>query len=588
MFQSALSTISSTILGAAKNTINEYRPSNALKADSAFERLAQQGIVNISYRSPVMATLAETMLQNVRLEVARKERVNEYIKADNSKDFRGAVEAKLGTKSGRDIEQEMSRILNKISRAIDTSSEEEVKKSTIFKEYGKYFDEFKNAQQKQDIPPSDTPNNHSVGDELEHSSILHKIESNTQRTYNALEELVAHMGTGSGMGGGGGKSGLSFIDPMTGMPSMSAAIGSIGGSFLTKVFDDETIGRFAKKTKSMFGFDTDNDLSPSVDPVTPKNPVDELVKKPSETTPTVNTIPKYTKNPGANPDAITESLSGVDLKLPTPKKSGMAKTVSDILGDLSLDLNSGPNDTKINTSVNGSVSDHTPSVAIESLAELKKISANTQAKIKPEKVNPREQPTTKVLKDKKAKVLGKAVEKTSNIKNAAVAESVAASSGGILSGLANGAKSLVSGAAALAAAPAVVAAAPWALGAAAVGAVGYGAYKMLSSDGKYEPVATNGMGATIDKYSDISAQPKQSPIIPQSPNLASQIENLSEKKDMRAAERSSQPIVISNSTATPTQQSAPQAPTVIVGTNVRNTESTFERVQMQDFWNRTA
>jgi hypothetical protein len=58
MFQEILSTLKDTVIGAGRNTLNEYRPSTLMSPGGAFERVAQHGIANMSYRSPLMADIA--------------------------------------------------------------------------------------------------------------------------------------------------------------------------------------------------------------------------------------------------------------------------------------------------------------------------------------------------------------------------------------------------------------------------------------------------------------------------------------------------------------------------------------------------
>lgn len=64
------------------------------------------------------------------------------------------------------------------------------------------------------------------------------------------------------------------------------------------------------------------------------------------------------------------------------------------------------------------------------------------------------------------------------------------------------------------------------------------------------------------------------------------LSEVKERQEAKAAVKASQPIVINNTTSSPNSAVAQQQPGMIVASNVRNADSTFERVQMQDFWPR--
>jgi len=259
MFKTALSSLSSTIVGATKRTLSEFAPTQENIISGAFNNLAQQGIANLSYRSPGLATLAQSALQNFQLELLKKQKLQEYVKSDKADWLRPQIKSKLGpSASSEKIEAEMTKVISKISAAIDRDGVDAVKKAGTFKEYEKFFDEFKKSAKE---PKTETQSGRESPLDVE---ILTRIEGNTNRTVNVLEELVSHnnLTGGSAAKTGGG----SFIDPMTGMPSITAAVGSIGGSLLSKVFDEKTLDKFASKAKKFIS----QDESPI--PVRPKTP----------------------------------------------------------------------------------------------------------------------------------------------------------------------------------------------------------------------------------------------------------------------------------------------------------------------------
>lgn len=73
-------------------------------------------------------------------------------------------------------------------------------------------------------------------------------------------------------------------------------------------------------------------------------------------------------------------------------------------------------------------------------------------------------------------------------------------------------------------------------------------------------------------------------------NITSEVEKSVNTKDTIAAEKSkasSAPVVL-NTTNNNVSGGGSSAPTIISGMNIRNSESTFDRVQMQNYWSRTA
>ena len=661
MFKSALSAITSTVVGAAKNTIDNYHPANLIKEGGAFSRIAQQGIANIAYRSPILADIAQTLLHTIQLDSANKERLKAYTKSDSASDFRAAVTKKLGDQgTPKKIDAEMVKILDKIEKSIVRDGIEKTKTTSIFKEFGKY------TPQSTTAPTSASASEQSSGDITDgvaHAS-LNKIESNTQRTVNVLEEIATRgvMGRGaSGSDGGvasGGTHSLSgsdggvasggthsFIDPMTGMPSISAAVGSIGGSFLAKVFDEDTIEKFVKKTKKLFGFENEE-----------SEPVSDISKKPTR-----------------------------------PKKSDIPKAFKDILENLSLDLNDSKD--KVNvfttnssgvTTTGESVKDNVVSatdnqssellkVQTDNLNELKKLNKTSEKNVEIVKKTDKKDDTEKkidIIEKTKSKVMdgikarmpgidtelpykiGNTVGKGINYANdgvstllgkggrassylpkvASKASKIATSNlGSTVGGVAEvagtvgkvGAATEVAGGIAevagiigrvglmALAAPAIAAAAPFVAGAAAVGAIGYGASKLIAGgDDNKSPIDAKGIekaasaaGITAseirkninpsytEKQSyEVSSAVQKSPIDDiqsvKSTN-STQLINLNDAKEKQkeTSSKSAAPIIVNNNTTSSGGNSSPSI--ISGGMSVRNTESTFERVQMQDFWKRS-
>lgn len=92
-------------------------------------------------------------------------------------------------------------------------------------------------------------------------------------------------------------------------------------------------------------------------------------------------------------------------------------------------------------------------------------------------------------------------------------------------------------------------------------------------------------GIKVDKSKIVAALPEAS-----KSNITAEVEKSVDTKDAIAAEKStasSAPVVL-NTTNNNVSSGGSSAPTIISGMNIRNSESTFDRVQMQNYWSRTA
>jgi uncharacterized membrane protein len=520
MFKAALSALTSTVMDSAVDTFSSYKPT-AANAHGSFERIAHQGIANLSYRSPVLADIAETMLKNFQIEMEKRERINNYVKSGASSNLRNAVTQKVGAGNNEKIDAEMTSILTKLSKSIDRQGLEETKKSALFKEYEEYFEEFKKANPTQQNPQQQ-PQSGPTGPGLPVAPQLDKIEANTHRTVNVLEEMSTQKSIGGAGGEGGtGTSGISFVDPVTGMPSMRAAIGSIGGSILAKVFDDDFTDKIAARFKGK--------------KLEQKSEVEELLPE-VVTAPAPAPVKRKSKVTGAKP-----------------------QSVSDILGDLSLDLivpSSSKEDKKEESASIRQNASKVLTVQEAQLEELKKLN----------------DPTTEANKAKKP------------------------GTPGLLSSLTDKVMSAGSGIGGLLAKAAPIAGSVAAVGAA--GAAGYGIGKYLVN-----PLIDSGLsavtgketslgGAIYDMFNDdpnakyneelkkkLAAQ-KKTP-----GTIASDMNSVKLSKEAEQKQAASTLVAVNNQQQA---KSPASAPVVMISSSVRNQDSTFERVQMQDFWSRAA
>lgn len=555
MFRAALSSLSSSVAGAIKNTAAEYHPSNV---GGAFERIAQQSIANLSYRSPILADVAQTTLHNFQLEVAKKNQINEYVKSDESKGLREVVRTKLGdSASTKKIDAEMSNILSKIGKSIDKFGEDETKKTSLFQEYEKYFKEFRKEKPKDNSGgatanspiPTDSPEGNS-------SRFLSKIEANTNRIVNVLELLATKqsvLGVASGDGEAPKTTGsdVSFIDPVTGMPSMRAAVGSIGGSFLAKIFDDATIEKFAKKTRKMFHLD------------------DELEMAPEKTEALKKSLP-----------TIIEETKKIEAKVSPATPGANISSIDEILKGLSLDLNSDVNEQAVipNTSENS--------------RELE-MSADKRAE-KLQTVNEGILEEVKKFNEGKASIDAKKDEGITSIFSnfsKTITESLGPlmkSLGPIMSSIGSllgpAAGVLAAGAAGAAVGTYVVNPLLNKAATAITGkenTVGTALYDWMNKDqiDPTKPVTQAEIDALRKKRGDIISVKKDSA------TTVAELTTMNDKKKAEDAVKASQPIVLSSTNNTEASQNS--TPPMIMGSlSVRNHESTFERIQMQSFWPR--
>jgi hypothetical protein len=248
MFRSAISALSSALVSTVKETVGSYKPTVENIANGPYSRILQQGIANMAYRSPILADIAQTAMHTFNIEASKKKQIQEYVKSDSSQWLREKTKSTLGDgATDKKIDSMMIDVVSKISKSIDKIGVEETKKSGKFKEYEKFFEKFTRQAEQEQREPTHAPDG---------SEILNRIEANTRQTVNAIEEIAMRTGHG-GMGGqagheSGGLNPRSFVDPITGMPSIRAGVGAIGGSFLAKVFDESTLDRFAKKARGLF------------------------------------------------------------------------------------------------------------------------------------------------------------------------------------------------------------------------------------------------------------------------------------------------------------------------------------------------
>ena len=644
MFKQAISAVTSSVVGAAKRTIDEYKPSNAVAEGGAFERIAQQGIVNMSYRSPVMADMATTMLKAFQVEIARKANVRSHVKSSGADGLREAVRAGMDKDaSPKKVEAQMESILTKMQATLEKSGTEEAKKTDLFSKYGKYFETFQAAKkgnaesQSPEQAPGVAPGTGGGVDGVA-QALLGKIESNTLRTVNALEVSASRANLmGSGQGGGTGGTGASspFIDPLTGMPSITAAVGHVGGSFLGKVFDDDMISKYADKLKSLLdpsesagASGIPESIIPMEKKVTPKKAggnVDSIVDVVGNMTLDLNT--DADSNPvvddvGVKPKS-KKAAKAAGSSVPTEAESNAAKAAGSFVPTEAKAVDGIESiTTSVDTPAEISAqqkdsADELKEVSIQILEEIKELNSKSSGVEKA----PTENSVSAALEkntgsntviggvNNVSKKVGsvkesikKGVEKASYVKPP-IATTVPA--GGGLGGLggvaARGVASAVGGAAPAAAAGGGIMAGIGSTLLAGAGLVAAGVGGVMAGSHAVSPLIDKGIstvsgketslgGAIYDLLNDdpMAAEAVGKKVSPVTSSGATTVQALA-SKEAKINAAPSAPIVINAGGGNNAPAPASSSNTVVNATpSIRNQESTFERVQMQDFWPRTA
>jgi len=300
MFKSALQSVTAGVIKSAKTTAADYIPGSG----SAFNRVSQQGIANLSYRSPILADMAASMLANFQQELEKTRQIKEYVKADASKGLREQIKSELGPKtSDSRVTDEMLRVVQKMNKLVESQGQEKAGQSDLFKKYGDILNVLKEK-------PAQTPQSGGLTAEGSLVDPIKRIDTNTSRTAQLLSDIVAIQDNKSaGVGTQGPTSGnASYIDPLTGLPSIKAAIGGIGGTFLSKVFDDELLTKYADKLKGKISGGVPESFVPTETKEAPK---------------------KAKVQKAGNENKIVDILKDLSLDLSTVKHTGTTSASSE-------------------------------------------------------------------------------------------------------------------------------------------------------------------------------------------------------------------------------------------------------------------
>ena len=533
MFKEALGALSTSLVGAVKDTVSEYKPT-AQNMGGAFTRIAQQGIANLSFRSPILADMAATMLHNFQTELVNRDTVKQYVASDKSEELRKEVEQNLGKDASKEkIDKEMFKVLDKMRTLVDREGEKAAQSSDTFKQYGKFFEKFQkdvNPQSQQSQPSGSTGSGLGAGAE----NALENIKINTEKTVSILADMSlgetpaktgtpAHTPTGTASTENKPNS---YVDPYTGLPSIRAAIGGIGGNFLAKVFDEETISKYANKArKKLFG----------------------------ESKETESDTPKKTDQISG---LITPEFKPKDIVKVAPA-APKQNDIASILGDLSLDLSSSKSveNERENDAQDEKHHQEGKTLQEKTVEELKALHE-----------------TTKANAEKSGGIFSTIIQLVGSIMPVLGMLGPALTAiGGVLSAAALPAAAIAGGAVAGAA-----------IGTAAKETIDYGITK---ATGREETLGTWLHGALSGDDEKVAEMLKPTPApVPKSTagatlNAVEKLEDKKAKDDSSKGEQNNVNPVAINSTTNNNSST-----NVIVGSSVRNHESTYERVQMSNIW----
>jgi len=543
MFKEALGALSTSLVGAVKDTVSEYKPT-AQNKGGAFTRIAQQGIANLSFRSPILADMAATMLHNFQTELVNRDTVKQYVASDKSEELRKEVEQNLGKDASKEkIDKEMFKVLDKMRTLVDREGEKAAQSSDTFKQYGKFFEKFQKdvnpqSQKSQKSQPSGSKGS-GLGAGAENA--LENIKINTEKTVSiladmSLGETPAKTGTPAHTPAGTASTENkpnSYVDPYTGLPSIRAAIGGIGGNFLAKVFDEETISKYANKArKKLFG----------------------------ESKETESDTPKKTDQISG---LITPEFKPKDIVKVAPA-APKQNDIASILGDLSLDLSSSKSieNERENDAQDEKHHQEGKTLQEKTVEELKALHE-----------------TTKANAEKSGGIFSTIIQLVGSIMPVlGMLGPAVAAVGGALGAAMPALATIAGGAAAVAG----VGVASYAVGSYAKDGIDYLTKK---GTGREETFGTWLHGALSGDDEKVAEMLKPTPApVPKSTagatlNAVEKLEDKKAKDDSSKGEQNNVNPVAINSTTNNNSST-----NVIVGSSVRNHESTYERVQMSNIW----
>jgi len=565
-----------------------------------------QLVTELTNRSPV---LGAALADSIKARADKKH--NERIKASftklyadnisNTKDspFASKVQEDLGKDAGKeDIQKKIVGILTQLDKDIKIQSKSDLQNNELYKRYSKEFQEYKKVIDKQSAKPTaktQTKNESTPAqDNTEIVQKLVSIDKNTQETNSKLLDLISKVEKTPSQEPASEV--ISKQEPVSEVIPKQEPISEVVSKQAEKTGYDSVLNSLkdvVKEVKETNEILKDNETERAKDEAELKENNQEVnaeKDKPALKEPNERDKKQVEVQPRRSlKKVITDKAT--DLVLNGAKAAGsLALKGATALGGLAL---RGGKAVVESVKTSGAFG-----AAKEGVTKAKDGLVSLGSKAREGIVN-RTPAIKEGIKTATQKVMGTAS------KAASAGSTVAKSTGSL------GSKALSTmGALGAKAAGAASSFALPAAGVLAAGAAGYGLGTLINDKFLTNEDGSNKIGSWLfDKFGPeqppindpkLVNQPKAAPtaikkqVAPIKNQVTSTVKKNVEQKEQNTAEKeqkSIQPVVINNSNNSNSSGSSKgpsQFSNMITGISVRNSESTFERVQMQDFWARTA
>ena len=625
----------------AQDVFDSIKSTSADFAKSAFSGGIQMLKDRVSARAPVAASIVSEIVAKVQeaAELKKQRHADAAAYVDNNperiKEFQDVLRKESKTPDKLDdkaINEDIKKILVKLHEMTDESSKGLKKSDELYKKYNKFYEDYaEELLYQQHAKETESYAREYYGtDEYPEIEAVKKPDSaipDKPKTVSDTKKKPVREKSN---------------EPKT----VKSALSEVGHSYITKVFDDRTISILADKTKEHFGLDNETNSVEPAKQTTAENIANPIVDSVEPTKQSTAENISHSHEPKTVKSALSEVGHSYITKVFDDRV--ISKYADKTQKALSLTDSDETNEENVESKVDERILDELKTVNknLEKLIETpeEKTEEKTdelhekEAEIEADKKNPEKELEKEVEKknpdksDKKPSIVEKGKEKLKN-KGIEVAKdkggkflekvfpnedkTLAESGEGVLSqgaklarpglaaelgvGAAGTAGAGAAGAGTAGAGAAGVGAAG--VGAAgsiglaellAAGAVGYGAYKLAGALGAGDlgsaiADALPSPGGDFDpKQGTTTTAAKKATIEPTQKKSAATVESLSDKKSETAAAKTKDanaaaaPVTINNIS----NSGGGGSNTMVVAKTTRNQESTFERVQMQDFWPR--
>lgn len=241
MFKQAIKKGASKVFTGAKSAAK-------VGAHKLSDVLLEEGLTAISVRSPALASSVAKVINSVKesndLNKANVAAAKNFIAHNDTEEFEEKIKSTASPGVSKDVvQEEMVRILAKLQKMVDKTGIDEAKKSDFFKEYEQQFAKFKKFKdadkpstpisgpsEQTQIPYSDESTNDSSEDSRQNSdasnSQLDNIEVNTKDTVSILTKLAEKP------------------DQDKPTSSIKSSLDSLGGQIIDKIFTPNILKSF--------------------------------------------------------------------------------------------------------------------------------------------------------------------------------------------------------------------------------------------------------------------------------------------------------------------------------------------------------